>query len=152
MYYTRWRKYIHWLECHKFAILIKSKFGLLCCVQSCLTLWDPVDSSLLGSSVHEIPRQEYWSGLPFLFPGDLPGVKPESPEWQVDSLPLCHKLSFIYKATGCPPQKNFFEHSLWTEYFLNRNKSVIKLHSLTSKIFYWGIVYLRCCVNFCCIA
>ena len=28
-----------------------------------------------------IPRQEYWSGLPFLSPGDLPdtGIKPGSP-------------------------------------------------------------------------
>jgi len=27
------------------------------------------------------PRQEYWSGLPFPFPGDLPdpGIEPESP-------------------------------------------------------------------------
>ena len=27
------------------------------------------------------PRQEYWSGLPFLSPGDLPdpGMEPESP-------------------------------------------------------------------------
>jgi len=27
------------------------------------------------------PRQEYWSGLPFLSPGDLPdpGIQPESP-------------------------------------------------------------------------
>ena len=27
-----------------------------------------------------LSRQEYWSGLPFLFPGDLPkpGIKPES--------------------------------------------------------------------------
>ena len=33
--------------------------------------------------------QEYWSGSPFPFPGDLPspGVKPRSPGWQVDSLP-----------------------------------------------------------------
>ena len=32
--------------------------------------------------------QEYWSGLPFPFPGDLPepGVKPGSPELQTDSL------------------------------------------------------------------
>jgi len=30
----------------------------------------------------ELPRQEYWSRLPFLFPGDLsdPGSKPVSPE------------------------------------------------------------------------
>ena len=29
----------------------------------------------------EFPRQEYWSRLPFPFPGDLPhlGIKPETP-------------------------------------------------------------------------
>ena len=34
-------------------------------------------------------RQEYWSGLPFLSPGDLPdpGIQPSSPKWQADSLP-----------------------------------------------------------------
>ena len=34
-------------------------------------------------------RQEYWSGLPGPPPGDLPnpGIKPESPTLQVDSLP-----------------------------------------------------------------
>ena len=38
------------------------------------------------------PRQEYWSGLPVPFQGDLlnPGIKPESPAWQVGSLPLSH--------------------------------------------------------------
>ena len=34
-------------------------------------------------------RQEYWSGLPFPSPGDLPnpGIEPRSPTLQVDSLP-----------------------------------------------------------------
>ena len=34
-------------------------------------------------------RQEYWSGLPFPSPGDLPdpGIEPESPALQADSLP-----------------------------------------------------------------
>ena len=41
------------------------------------------------------PGQEYWSGLPFPTPGDLPhpGIKPVSPAalaLQVDSLPLSH--------------------------------------------------------------
>ena len=38
----------------------------------------------------EFPRQEYWNGLPFPSPGDLPdpGIEPTSPAWQVDSLPL----------------------------------------------------------------
>ena len=36
------------------------------------------------------PRQEYWSGLPFHTPGDLPnlGVEPMSSAWLVNSLPL----------------------------------------------------------------
>ena len=34
-------------------------------------------------------RQQYWSVLPFLSPGDLPypGIKPGSPALQADSLP-----------------------------------------------------------------
>ena len=34
-------------------------------------------------------RQEYWSGLPFPSPGDLPGpvIKPRSPALEADSLP-----------------------------------------------------------------
>ena len=51
--------------------------------QSCLTLCDPHG---LGS--HQAPlsmkfsRQEYWSGLPFPPPGDLPDpeIEPKSPE------------------------------------------------------------------------
>ena len=36
------------------------------------------------------PRQEYRSGSPFSSPGDLsdPGIEPESPAWQADSLPI----------------------------------------------------------------
>ena len=34
-------------------------------------------------------RQEYWSGLPFPSPGDLPdpGIEPGSPALQADALP-----------------------------------------------------------------
>ena len=58
--------------------------------QLCLTLCDPMDSSQPGSSLSvEFSRQEYWSGLPFHSPGDLPnpGIKPGSPALQADSLP-----------------------------------------------------------------
>ena len=39
-----------------------------------------------------LPKQEYWSGLPFPSPGDLtnPGIEPMFPASQVDSLPLNH--------------------------------------------------------------
>ena len=43
------------------------------------------------------PRQEYWSGLPFLSPGDLPNpeikpTSPVSPALQTDSLPYFEKF------------------------------------------------------------
>ena len=49
--------------------------------RSCVTLEAPLS---MGFS-----RQEYWSGLPFPPPGDLPnlGIKPVSPESQINSLP-----------------------------------------------------------------
>ena len=51
---------------------------------------DPMDCNLPGSSVVEFSRQEYWSGLPFPSPGDLPdpGIKPRFPVLQADSLPF----------------------------------------------------------------
>ena len=52
---------------------------MLCvCAQLCLTLCEPMDYSLPGSSVHGFSRQEYWSQLPFSHAGDLhdPGIKP----------------------------------------------------------------------------
>ena len=59
--------------------------------QSCPTLCDPMDYK----GTHQVPlsmgfsRQEYWSGLPFPSPGDLPdpGIEPISPTLQADSLP-----------------------------------------------------------------
>ena len=49
------------------------------CAKSRLTPGDPADCSPPGSSVHGL-RQQYWSGLPFPSPGDLPnpGTKPIS--------------------------------------------------------------------------
>ena len=57
------------------------------------------DSVTLWTVAHQAPlskkfsRQEYWSGLPFPSPGDLPdpGIKPVSPALQADSLPLSHQ-------------------------------------------------------------
>ena len=47
--------------------------------QLCLTLYDPMDCSPPGSLSTAFSRQ-YWSGLPFPPPGDLPdlGIKPAS--------------------------------------------------------------------------
>ena len=65
---------------------------------------------LPGSSGHEIFRQEYWSGLPFPPPGDLPNLgtehkSPASPALQVDSLPaeLSGKLQILYMCAQSSP-------------------------------------------------
>ena len=55
------------------AVLTSVLSLLLCSVtQSCPTLCDPMHCSPPDSSVHGLSRQEYWSGLPFPAPGDLP--------------------------------------------------------------------------------
>ena len=52
--------------------------------QPCPTLCNPVDYNPPGSSVPEFSKQEYWSGLPFLSPGDLPdsGIELQPPALQ----------------------------------------------------------------------
>ena len=46
-----------------------------------------------ASQSMEYPRQEYWSGLPFPFLGDPPGlgIEPASPTLQADSLLQSHR-------------------------------------------------------------
>ena len=53
---------------------------------SCLTLCDPMDCSPSGPLSMGFPRQEYWSGLPFLPPGDLPdpGIEPKGQYGKVE--------------------------------------------------------------------
>ena len=59
---------------------------------SCATLWTLACQAALSVG---FPSQEYWSGLPFPSPGDLPdpGIEPESLALQEDSLPLSHQGS-----------------------------------------------------------
>ena len=55
-------------------------------IQSCLTVtpWTAAHQAPLSMG---FSRQEFWSGLPFPSPGDLPdpGIKPMSPALQADS-------------------------------------------------------------------
>ena len=65
---------------------VRSEVKLFSCV---MTLCNPMDCSLPGSSIHGISRQEYWSGLPFPSPGDHPdpGIEHRSPTLREDTLP-----------------------------------------------------------------
>ena len=78
-------------------------------LQLCLTLCDPFATLWTIAYQASLPtgfsRQEYWSGLPFLPPGDLPnwGIEPTRLlgllHWQVGSLPL--ELPGIHLDTLC---------------------------------------------------
>ena len=84
-------------------------------VQLFETLWTRACQPPLSMG---FPRQEYWSGLPFPPPGDLPApgmesTSPAAPVLQADSLPLSHqgshvnsstRFNHIYRFTEPPPQ------------------------------------------------
>ena len=55
----------------------------------CLTLAIPRTVARQAPLSMAFSRQEYWSGLPFPSPGDLPnpGIEPSSPTLQADALP-----------------------------------------------------------------
>ena len=59
-----------------------------CSVASVVSLVTPWTVACQASLSVGFFRQEDWSGLPFPSPGDLPnpGIKPESPALQADSL------------------------------------------------------------------
>ena len=55
----------------------------------CLTLVIPWTVACQAPLSMGFSRQEYWSGLTFLSPGNIPdaGIEPRSPALQADSLP-----------------------------------------------------------------
>ena len=78
-------------------MLVTRKDNKNCCLcgggglvaKSCLTLVVPWTVACQAPLSMGFSRQEYWSGLPFPSPGDLPdpGIKPGSPALQADDLP-----------------------------------------------------------------
>ena len=76
---------------------------LLSCVRLFVTPWTAAYQAPLSMG---FSRQEYWSGVPFPSPEDLPdpGIKPGSPAFQADTLlsepprkPQADKLDLIKK-------------------------------------------------------
>ena len=73
------KEYVKAVCCHP---AVKS----LSCVRLFAIPWTTIYQASLSMG---FSKQEYWSGLPFPSPGDLPdpGVKPRSPALQTDTLP-----------------------------------------------------------------
>ena len=87
-----------WTACFPVVVLLVT--------QSCLFLTPQ-------TVAHHIPlsmgfsRQEYWGGLPFPSPRDLPdpGIEPGSPAWQADSLPSELQSFHSQKSSPAPQFK-----------------------------------------------
>ena len=85
------------------------------------------DFATLWTVAHQAPlsigfsRQEYWSGLPFPSPGDLPdpGIKPRSPALHADSLPSDLVLS-----------SNCFDEAIW----FRRLTCLSSIHALITEL------------------
>ena len=73
----------------------------------------------------EFSRQEYWRGLPFASPGDLPhsGIKPGSIALQADFYPLRLTVKFSH-----------FHPSLWLDLFIKLRHWVMRLSNISSNI------------------
>ena len=66
----------------KLADVLRMRMNCCCCLvtQSCQTVCDPMDLACLAPLTMGFSRKEYWSGVPFPPPGDLPnpGIEPVS--------------------------------------------------------------------------
>ena len=85
-----WRKIGEFIFKLKIKVLVR---------QSCPALCDPMDYIAHQTPLSmEFSRQEYWNGLPFPSPGDLPdpGIKLGSPALQADFYLLSHQVSPDY--------------------------------------------------------
>ena len=104
------------VACQKCPLVVVVCGGLV--AKSCLTLatsWTVARQAPLSM---RFSRQEYWNGLPFLSPGDLPdpGIEPRFPTLQADEgspkcpLPLhlyTHwSLGYFYHCLRIPIQSN----------------------------------------------
>ena len=78
--------------------------------KSCPTLVTPWTVAHQAPLPIGFPRQEYWSGLPFPSPGDLPDRKIEPKSWQADSLLLSHQESPLLYQYLIINSKTFMEH------------------------------------------
>ena len=87
------------VTCHEIVVFLPNRYNRYNPKSVISMLWFSCsvvsDSETPWTAAHQAPlsmefsRQEYWSGLPFPFPGDLPnqGIEPRSPALQEDSLP-----------------------------------------------------------------
>ena len=102
------------------------------------------DSVTPRTIAHQVPlsmdfsRQEYWRGLPCPLPGNLPnpGIKPESPALQVDSL--------LPEPPGKPKNTGMGSLSLLQQIFPTQesNQSLLHCRQILYQLSYKGSPYI----------
>ena len=109
--------------------------------QSCPTLCNPIDCSHQSLLSIEFSRQEYWCGLPFPAPGDLPN--PGIPSlwllhWQMDSLLLGHLGSpGVWHLWSITPFNQSWEVIRCLNYYLIMSQKNLVLLSITVFPEFW---------------
>ena len=112
---------------HDWATSLHSSVDM--CMRSCFshvqlfeTLWAVASQAPLSTG---FSRKEYWSGLPFPPPGDIPdpGIEPTFPALQEDSLPLSTRgalctHSFLKNIKLSRTNRDWFPH-LWPTTYAN---------------------------------
>ena len=104
-----------------------------------LILWDPMDHSLPVSSIHGFSREEYWSGLPFPSPGDLPnpGIEPRSPALAGRFLTIwatkgARSVQFSSVAQSCPTLSGPWITARQASLSITNSQSLLKLMPIKS--------------------
>ena len=114
------------------------------CVQLCASLWTETHQAPLSMG---FSRQEYWSGLPFVSPGDLPdpGIKPislRSPAsacrfFTTSAIWEAHILQYIYTESHHVVHRNL--HGIVCQLCLSKAGKKIKFAIVQET---WNIVFL----------
>ena len=116
--------------------------------QLCLTLWDPMDCSLQGSSVHEIFQAtiQDWAAIPY--------SRGSSPRGDGTHISLCLQILYHWHHLGSPG--NAVDYINWFFKILNQlfvflGKTSLGYSTLFFLIYYWNQLTLLRTFAFLCL-
>ena len=122
-YFLQWSKHNNF---HLWQNLRWGEVKLFSCVQLFVTPWTVACQAPLSLG---FSRQEYWSGLPFPSPGDLPNprIEPRSPASEADALtsesslshikrPLLWLSCFLFTISRSGAYNSFSTNIVWKSY------------------------------------
>ena len=135
------------------TFLFSDCWNWLSVTQLCPTLCNPMDYTRQAPLFMEFYRQEYWSGLSFPPPGDLPdrgieGLDSRSPALQADSLLSKPPLGFFtsqplyWEAHRLIQQQNmqtFTKH----RFSCKTSESLSNTINITWKIWWWNKIVMK---------